>query len=84
MGIPAVELGTGNYPGNAHCDPDALLADEPAQRTLRPAVESRGIVISALASPETRCTRPGGRRLQATRQLKNRRGWHRCWRWDPS
>ena len=27
MGVEAVELGTGNYPGAAHCDPDVLLDD---------------------------------------------------------
>ncbi|MDA8226415.1 MAG: hypothetical protein M0T74_01690 [Desulfitobacterium hafniense] len=26
-GLEAVEIGTGNYPGNAHCDPDKLLQD---------------------------------------------------------
>ena len=25
MGVEAVELGTGNYPGNSHCNPDELL-----------------------------------------------------------
>ncbi|TMK56889.1 MAG: sugar phosphate isomerase/epimerase, partial [Actinobacteria bacterium] len=27
LGLDAVELGTGNYPGDAHCKPDELLAD---------------------------------------------------------
>ncbi|HEX2236078.1 MAG TPA: sugar phosphate isomerase/epimerase [Actinomycetota bacterium] len=49
MGVAAVELGTGNYPGNAHCDPDRLLADDAALRALRDAVESRGLMISALS-----------------------------------
>ena len=26
-GLDAVELGTGNYPGDAHCNPDELLSD---------------------------------------------------------
>ena len=30
LGVEAVELGTGNYPGAAHCDPDALLGDADA------------------------------------------------------
>ena len=30
MGVEAVELGTGNYPGASHCDPDALLGDADA------------------------------------------------------
>jgi sugar phosphate isomerase/epimerase len=49
MGVEAVELGTGNYPGSAHCDPDALLEDAGARRALRSAVESRGMIISALS-----------------------------------
>ena len=49
MGVEAVELGTGNYPGAAHCDPDPLLEDAAARRALRSAVESRGMIISALS-----------------------------------
>src|SRR3989442_1616938 len=49
MGIEAVEIGTGNYPGNAHCDPDEILADTETVRAFRRAVESRGLVISALS-----------------------------------
>jgi sugar phosphate isomerase/epimerase len=49
LGLDAVELGTGNYPGNAHCDPAALLADPAALAALREAVASRGLEISALS-----------------------------------
>lgn len=49
LGLDAVELGTGNYPGNDHCDPDALLADRAALGRLRDAVSSRGLEISALS-----------------------------------
>jgi sugar phosphate isomerase/epimerase len=49
MGAEAVELGTGNYPGNAHCDLDQILADGQRARNLRKAVESRGLMISALS-----------------------------------
>jgi sugar phosphate isomerase/epimerase len=49
LGLQAVELGTGNYPGNAHCDPEALLADPAAARALREAVAARGLEISALS-----------------------------------
>jgi sugar phosphate isomerase/epimerase len=48
-GVEAVELGTGNYPGNDHCDPDELLADGDARRRLAALVESRGLFISALS-----------------------------------
>ena len=49
LGIEAVELGTGNYPGAAHCDPDELLGDEGRRRALLAALERRGLVISALS-----------------------------------
>jgi sugar phosphate isomerase/epimerase len=49
LGIDAVELGTGNYPGLSHCDPEALLGDAAAQRRLLEAVSSRGLRISALS-----------------------------------
>jgi sugar phosphate isomerase/epimerase len=49
LGLDAVELGTGNYPGNAHCDPDALLGDAGKQREFQGAIEERGLTISALS-----------------------------------
>jgi sugar phosphate isomerase/epimerase len=49
MGVEAVELGTGNYPGASHCDPGVLLEDAAARRALRSAVEGRGMIISALS-----------------------------------
>ena len=49
MGCEAVEIGTGGYPGKAHCEAGALLKDEAAQRRLLRAVEKRGLIISALS-----------------------------------
>jgi sugar phosphate isomerase/epimerase len=49
MGAEAVEFGTGNYPGNAHCDLDQMLADGQQARNFRKAVESHGLLISALS-----------------------------------
>jgi len=48
-GIDCVEIGTGNYPGDAHCDAATLLADEGKLRAFREAVTSRGLEISALS-----------------------------------
>ncbi len=48
-GLDGVELGTGNYPGGAHADVHALLADKGAQDKLLDAVKSRGLEISALS-----------------------------------
>ncbi|HVD92166.1 MAG TPA: sugar phosphate isomerase/epimerase [Vicinamibacterales bacterium] len=49
QGVEAVEIGTGAYPGNAHCDPAALLKSDRKLRAFRDAVSRRGLVISALS-----------------------------------
>jgi sugar phosphate isomerase/epimerase len=49
LGLDAVELGTGNYPGDAHCKPDELLGDLQRLRAFRNAIESRGLEISGLS-----------------------------------
>jgi len=49
LGIEAVELGTGNYPGNQFADPDTLLGNKEAQQKLKKAIADRGLVISALS-----------------------------------
>lgn len=48
-GLEAIELGTGNYPGNAHCDPDRLLGSEEARRAFREQIERHHLTISALS-----------------------------------
>jgi len=48
-GCQAVEIGTGGYPGNAHADAAALLADASARKRFQEAVSSRGLEISALS-----------------------------------
>ena len=35
MGLEAVELGTGAYPGNAHCKPEELLKSKDKAQELR-------------------------------------------------
>jgi sugar phosphate isomerase/epimerase len=49
LGIEAVEIGTGCWPGDAHCKPDELLASTTKLRAFRQAIEARGLVISALS-----------------------------------
>ncbi len=49
FGLECVEIGTGGYPGSAHCDVDALLADPARLRDYRGAIESAGLFVSALA-----------------------------------
>ena len=48
-GCEAVEIGTGGYPGKAHCNAAAMLKDEAAQRKFLRAIEKRNLVISALS-----------------------------------
>jgi sugar phosphate isomerase/epimerase len=49
QGLKAVEIGTGGFPGNAHCNPDELLENKAARDAFKKAVESRGMIISALS-----------------------------------
>lgn len=49
QGLKAVEIGTGGFPGTAHCNPDELLENKAARDRFKQAVESRGMIISALS-----------------------------------
>ena len=48
-GCQCVELGCGNYPGNAHCNPDELLGDEDKIKQFKDLIASKGLEISALS-----------------------------------
>ena len=48
-GIDTVEIGTGGYVGNAHCNPKELLADKNKLQKFKEAFDTRGIKISALS-----------------------------------
>src|SRR5271163_3709186 len=47
--IDTVELGTGNYPGDAHCKL-AMLEDASALSAFRKVLSDHGVTISALSS----------------------------------
>jgi len=48
LGIDTIELGTGNYPGNAHCD--LAMLDDPAKLSdFRRKIADQGFSISALS-----------------------------------
>jgi sugar phosphate isomerase/epimerase len=49
LGLDAVEIGAGNYPGDRHCKPRELLADHDARERFARAFEARGLLISALS-----------------------------------
>lgn len=48
-GVQAVEIGTGGYPGNAHCKPEILLNDPVALEDFKKTIEDNGLEISALS-----------------------------------
>ncbi len=49
LGLEAIELGTGAYPGDAHCKPADLLKSDKKLAAFRDAIRSRDLVISALS-----------------------------------
>jgi sugar phosphate isomerase/epimerase len=49
LGLDAVELGTGNYPGHVHCNPEELLADGEKIKQLKGKLDKYGLFISALS-----------------------------------
>jgi len=49
MGIEAVELGTGNYPGSPHFDVDALLSSAAKRKDMLKVLKDNGLAISALS-----------------------------------
>ena len=49
LGIEAVEIGCGGYPGNAHANPDILLNDEKALEDFKALIKKYDVVISALS-----------------------------------
>jgi sugar phosphate isomerase/epimerase len=48
-GISAVEIGAGGYPGSHHCPVDELLGSEQKRNAYRAALDSRGLLLSALS-----------------------------------
>lgn len=77
-GLEAVEIGTGGYPGDAHCKPDELLADAGKLKAFKQAVESRGLIISALSChanplhPQKALAQPDDEIIRKTIELANR------------
>jgi sugar phosphate isomerase/epimerase len=49
LGVSSVEIGTGAYPGAAHCQPDPLLASDRKAKEFLAAFTSRGLSISSLS-----------------------------------
>ena len=49
LGLEAMEIGTGNYPGSGHCPVDELLADPAKARAWKKRFEDRGIRVATLS-----------------------------------
>jgi len=49
LGLEAVEIGTGAYPGDAHCKPAELLKNDSKLKAFKQAIDRRGLTISALS-----------------------------------
>ena len=49
MGVEAVEIGTGGFLGNTHCNPDELLGNESALKQFKGMIDEKGLIISALS-----------------------------------
>jgi len=49
VGLDAIEVGTGNYPGNAHCPLDELLRSERKRNAWKDTIDSRGLSLEALS-----------------------------------
>lgn len=48
-GLHAVEIGTGGYPGNNHCDLDVLLESEEKRNEYLAKIQERDLIISAFS-----------------------------------
>lgn len=49
IGVEAVEIGTGGYPGNHHCKPGELLADKGKLKTFVKMFEQTGVELNAFS-----------------------------------
>ena len=50
LGVEALEIGCGGYPGKAHCDPEVLLNDEAKLDEFKKIIADAGMVIDALSA----------------------------------
>ena len=49
LGVEAVEIGCGGYPGKDHCDPKVLLSDEKALAAFKDTIARHGMEIACLS-----------------------------------
>ena len=70
VGVDAVELGCGGYPGQDHLDRGALLDDPDAQDALQAALDDRDLRVSALATHNNPLHPDADRADRADRELR--------------
>ena len=58
LGVEAVEIGAGGYPGKAHCNPAELLKDEDAGASNDPAYLEAQQWINAIVEDKNPCVLP--------------------------
>jgi sugar phosphate isomerase/epimerase len=81
-GLTAVEIGTGNFPPDAHCNPFRLNEDAGARKAFMRAIRSRGMVLSALSChgnplhPNAKYAKSNHEVFVATVQLAHKLGVH--------
>jgi sugar phosphate isomerase/epimerase len=70
IGVTAVEIGAGGYPGSQHCLVAELLASEEKRQVYMEAITSRGLILSALSvhnnplHPDQKTARTADRELR--------------------
>src|SRR6056297_2353275 len=70
IGVDAVELGVGGWPGEAHVDREATLDDDAAQAELEALLDEHGLRISALATHNNPLHPDEERAAEADRELR--------------
>ncbi|MFW6017300.1 MAG: sugar phosphate isomerase/epimerase family protein [Halapricum sp.] len=70
LGVDAVELGCGGYPGAGHVDRSALLSDPDARAALREDLEAYDLRVSAFATHNNPLHPDEERAVEADRELR--------------
>ena len=65
LGLGALEIGTGAYPGNALANPAALLASDRRLKAFKEAIDRRNLVISGIAGDFAQAAHVRARRRRA-------------------
>ena len=81
LGVTAVEIGVGGYPGSNHCLVSELLASAERRQAYMEAINSRGLIISAFSVHNNPIA--SARQRPHKRPIMNfatRFAWRSCWK----